>query len=46
MLKEIGEGALLKLMVLTAGGEIGKRCIKMWILLCNNIPLLKCCTLS
>lgn len=33
MLKEIGEAALLKLMVLTVGGEIGKRYIKMWMLL-------------
>jgi len=32
MLKEIEEGALLELMVLTVGGEIGKRYIKMWIL--------------
>lgn len=29
---ERGEGALLKLMVLTVGGEIGKRYIKMGIL--------------
>jgi len=33
MLKEMGEGALLKLMLLTVEGEIGEKCIKMWILL-------------